>query len=195
MEINKESYYREKINEYLSFRKNDCTHDNVINFVRKQKTLSDAIIISIKSRDINNKKHPHQYHLKDSTLNNFSRKILENIEEIEKVSSFDQLFSVFEINRIYGIGEMTIYDSAFRTGIYKGIQPDKIYLHRGTRKGIEQLFHGKKIYKNNISKQELPTPFNNCELVPWQLEDFFCIYKDIFLHSNDKFNHSKKIFC
>ena len=194
METNKEAYYRENIIEYLSQRKDDCSHDSVINYVLKQKFLRDAIKIAVKSRDINGNKHPHQYRIQNSLLNDFSNKLNNQFEEIDKASSFEQLFKIIEKNRIHGIGEMTIYDSAFRIGIYKGIQPDKIYLHRGTRIGVERLL-GMKINKNSITKQELPTPFNNCELNLWQLEDFFCIYKDIFLHNGDSVNVTKNRWC
>jgi len=180
MATDRELYYKEKIVEYLSRRKGGCSQDSVIKYVLEQKNIGDAILIAAVSRDAYGRKHSHQHRLEDSALHNFALRLHSHVTAIENATDFEQLISIVEKNKTHGIGEMAIYDTAFRIGAYKNIFPDKIYLHKGTKIGVER-FMRKTIHKNSILKQELYAPFNICELIPWQLEDFFCIYKDIFL--------------
>jgi len=63
-----------------------------------------------------------------------------------------------------------------RIGIYLKLYPDFIYLHSGTKIGLENLLN-KKIKDVYIKKENLPEPFWSCDLLSIQLEDLFCHYK------------------
>jgi hypothetical protein len=92
------------------------------------------------------------------------------------VSSFSELIASIQHSKIKGIGDLTIYDTAQRIGNYLGIQPDKIYLHRGVRTGAEILLG--KIKTKFIIKDQLPAPFSKSDLSAADFEDILCIYKN-----------------
>ncbi|NDV85038.1 hypothetical protein, partial [Bacteroides sp. 51] len=55
--------------------------------------------------------------------------------------------------KIKGIGPLAIYDAAIRLGIYRGIQPEVIYLHRGSLQGAIKLLG--KIRSSTIKREDL----------------------------------------
>jgi hypothetical protein len=76
--------------------------------------------------------------------------------------------------RIWGIGELTVYDTTYRIGAYLRKAPGKVYLHAGTREGAKALgFDGKRAF---ILPRELPTSFQKLNV--YEIEDCLCIYKD-----------------
>jgi hypothetical protein len=145
----------------------DCKH---------AKSLEQAIELAATARNNENKKHDHQNLIPTSTLDSFAVNILNRINEIRQVRSFSELIASIQNSKIKGIGDLTIYDTAQRIGNYLGIQPDKIYLHRGVRTGAEILLG--KIKTKYITKDQLPTPFNKSDLSAADFEDILCVYKN-----------------
>jgi len=180
-------YYKSKIMEYKNKRNEKCSIDNVVKYVSEQKNIDDAIRIAVGSRDRNGKMHSHQRHVQKIAYGKFTEVLLQVKEKIVKATDFDQLFSIIAIEgkNIYGVGEMLIYDTAFRIGTWRKIFPETIYIHAGTRIGLSNLLK-RKIYEQTINKKDLPEPFRSCDLTPGQLEDFFCINKDMFSNSNKR---------
>ena len=37
------------------------------------------------------------------------------------------------------MGELVVYDTALRIGARFGLEPEKVYVHRGTREGVRKL--------------------------------------------------------
>lgn len=90
--------------------------------------------------------------------------------------SFDEVKSVAEKAgaRLWKNGEMTIYDTSQRIGMFLGHEPDRVYLHRGTREGAKALgFKGQLAF---ILPSQLPRAFR--KLKPSEIEDCLCIYRD-----------------
>ena len=185
-------YYNSKIMEYKKERNDHCSADRVVKYVLKQKNIEEAINTAVISRDENGKKHSHQRRLQNNCLEDYSQKLLKIKNQISQVKSFNSLYMLLEQNRIHGVGELLIYDVSVRIGEYLKIYPETIYIHAGTRIGLKNLLK-RRIYEQTINKQNLPEPFRSCDLTPGQLEDFFCIYKDIF--SNSIKENKEKIFC
>jgi hypothetical protein len=170
--------YNQKIMEYYHHR-GTCVHDSVIKYVLEQKNLENAIKIATFSHDQFGNKHGHQRRLQNSVLISFGKELIEIKDKIHNAIDFDDLITIINSHKIFGVGEMLVYDTALRIGQYINKAPQKIYLHRGTRIGVENLIN-RKIDKKFILKEHLPEPFKSCVLTPSQLEDFFCIYKSIF---------------
>jgi len=122
------------------------------------------------------KKHDHQWRISEITLERFTVSVMDKKDNLTKVRTFSELISIIESCKITGIGNLTIYDTAHRIGNYLGIQPDKIYLHRGTKTGAINLLE--KIDSKYITKSHLPIPFQNANLSCSEIEDILCIYKD-----------------
>ena len=139
-------------------------------------SLEKAIERAATARDFNSKKHSHQNLIQNSTLSKFADAILDKIDQIRTVKSFDDLISMVQSCKVKGIGPLAIYDTAQRIGCYLEIYPDKIYLHSGTRTGAEILLGP--IKGNYIMPNQLPQPFQIKDLSASEIEDILCIYKD-----------------
>jgi len=139
------------------------------------KSIKGAIELAATAKNLNDKKHPHQYRIPNSVLDEFAMLILRKGREINKVKTFDDLINIIQACKIKGVSELTIYDTAQRIGVYLKVYPTKIYLHRGTRVGAEKLLG--KISGRTITKNDLPSAFQNSNLTPSQIEDLLCIYK------------------
>jgi len=100
------------------------------------------------------------------------------MDEIATAKTFDHLHNTIEklVGNISGIGELYIYDTALRIGAKLGLEPDKIYLHRGTREGAKYL--GLNFEKKYLEITEVPAELRT--LKPREIEDVLCIYKDQF---------------
>ena len=69
---------------------------------------------------------------------------------------------------------MVVYDTAHRIGARFGLEPEKVYLHRGTRKGAVAL--GLDVQRREIEMHELPDAIGQ-RLKPHEAEDFLCMYE------------------
>jgi|JI6StandDraft_1071083.scaffolds.fasta_scaffold240198_1 hypothetical protein len=158
--------------------------DPHITHCRNQANLGAAIYQAAIAKDINNKKHSHQHLIKVDLLTLFAVHLCQDEISFRNSKSFDEIKHTIEKNvqarsTLKGIGELTIYDTAIRIGAYKGLLPDKIYLHRGTRIGAQKLIPHRKL-NSFIVKTDLPIPFHTHNLTEAEIEDILCIYKDKF---------------
>jgi hypothetical protein len=94
--------------------------------------------------------------------------------EIHAAKTFEELHSILsEVgNGLHGIGPLTIYDTATRIGAFLELEPDRVYLHAGTRDGARALGL---VQRDSLSPSNLPKPFRR--LSPSEIEDCLCIYK------------------
>lgn len=99
-----------------------------------------------------------------------------HVEAIMAATDFAQLHDRVGVLRggVDRIGDLAIYDITQRIGCYRGIEPDAIYLHRGTREGARAL--GWRENSPTMPVAALRPEFQ--ALSSAQLEDILCIYKD-----------------
>ena len=150
--------------------------------LKTPKTLADAINNSVFSK----KYTEHQWKVKNNALVEFEKKLQEQKNEIMKTTNFHELIVQVNKGKIRGIGELTVYDTAERIGVFLDIVPDMIYLHSGTEEGAKILLGISKFSKNlkkedefrMIAKDCLPMELQQCSCT--ELEDILCMYKDCF---------------
>src|SRR5260370_21958140 len=121
-------------------------------------------------------KLPHQYRIPLDTLRRWAEVLLRKRESMCSCRSFEALFETVENGgrALPGIGELVVYDTALRIGAYLKLEPEEVFLHRGTREGAKALgFDGG---RRSIRPDELPIAFRR--LKPHEIEDCLCIYKD-----------------
>ena len=141
---------------------------------RKLSNLGDAIREAALCRLSSGKRHPHQYRIPGSVLEEAYRDLAEHESHIASATTFHELHkTVWQIiSPIRGIGELAVYDIAHRIGTYMGIEPERVYLHAGTREGARNLF--------NLSGESLPVsdfPEAFQKLTASEIEDCLCICK------------------
>ncbi len=146
------------------------------------RSLKEAIRIAAESRDEDGKRYDHQRKNRNFYL--AIEALLKVEAEIERCSNFEELLNLVEevVSEIQWVDEMYAYDVALRIGVWlrPARWPEKVYLHRGTRKGAEAVL-GQRL--NNVRALEMDAfrkfpEFKKLE--PWQLEDILCIYKEGF---------------
>jgi len=119
------------------------------------------------------RRHPHQYRIPHAQLEKARAGLLS--ADLASASTFDELYRrVAEtIGSIERIGELAVYDTAFQIGAFLRLEPDLVYLHRGTRDGARALGVGRG--RTSLTVDELPPDFRR--LRPYEIEDCLCIYK------------------
>jgi hypothetical protein len=166
------------IEHYKNNRVGCVRDDKVIIYCKNSPDIETAIRRAAMARDEYGHKHSHQnQYIKDEKLEILEEKMLTKKKEILNVNNFDELFEIIiKTNVFKGKESLTVYDTALRLGFYLNKLPEKIYMHAGTREGAEKI-RGR-IEGHFLMKKYLPTPFRNCDLTEYELEDLFCVYKD-----------------
>jgi hypothetical protein len=119
-------------------------------------------------------RYVHQHRIRARVLKVARKRLI--AAPLAGCQSFHDLFLQVEkeIGSVRGVGELLVYDTAFRIGAKLGLEPDRVYLHSGTRVGARRLgLHTRAPW---VERADLPLQLR-C-LPPWQVEDILCIYKD-----------------
>lgn len=142
-------------------------------FYASRPSLEDVVKIAAFAENPDGKRDGHQYRLTKEALKKAYRRLQE--ADLRTCTTFHQLFTEIEdrIGQITGIGPLMVYDTALRIGAFLGLEPEKVYLHRGARDGAKAIGLGKG--KDTLEVSELPGPFHR--LRPREIEDCLCIYK------------------
>ena len=122
------------------------------------------------------KRLDHQRRIPSNTLRAWAKALLRQNAQMRSCRTFEALFNILEkeSRKFWRNGELIVYDTALRIGAYLRLNPQKIYLHRGTREGAKAL--GIDAGRRCILPQELPKSLRH--LKPYEIEDCLCIYKD-----------------
>jgi len=144
-------------------------------FFRSCASLKRAVKYASLSMLPSGNRHPHQYRIPASVLREADRNLQAVSTSLRSCATFDELFHLVEseIGGIYGGGELTTYDVATRLGAFLGLEPERVYLHAGTREGAQHL--GIVTRRESFEPSELPRAFR--KLRPREIEDCLCIYK------------------
>ncbi|MES2517626.1 MAG: hypothetical protein V4585_05940 [Bacteroidota bacterium] len=151
--------------------------DNHVSYCVGQTNLKNAIEVAAKAVDENNKTHFHQRRVGRTELNIFAEKLVLFEEEVNAVTTFDEIFDIVKKAHTEGVNELAFFDTAFRIGSFLKIFPDKIYLTSGTRIGAEHLL-GSLSGKTFLLPEELPIPFQLLNLTVADIEDILYTYRD-----------------
>ena len=127
----------------------------------------------------------HQYYMRE-------RDVAEAIDELKKhnilagtYSDFEDLYDAVNtaIGACHKVGELTVYDTAFRIGYLLGVMPkDYAYLFAGAYEGYRRVTNQNKPNfkgKNELAElHKLDSDF--ARLNAYEIEGFFCVCNDFF---------------
>lgn len=110
--------------------------------------------------------------------------LITRFNDLMTATNFDQILQIVTECKVKGFGELSIYDTSIRIAKFKDLEPDKVYLHAGARKGFEVLeekgyIHSGASKKRYLTKAELPQEFHeqlNCN----EAQNLACLYKEEF---------------
>jgi len=136
-----------------------------------QPNLADTVRAAALSKLPGGRRHPHQRRIPGRVLQQAATALA---NASLAVATFDELNEAVRktIGPLRGIGELAVYDMAYRIGAHLGLEPDRVYLHAGTREGARALG----LDGAALSKSELPKAFHPLSF--GEIEDCLCIYKD-----------------
>jgi|GEM_PF-2468124 len=105
--------------------------------------------------------------------------LIKRTNDILKARTFDELFNIVTECKVKGFGELSIYDTAMRIATHMNIEPDKVYLHAGARKGME-ILEDKGYVDSGSSKKKFielkDMPMQNLKAA--ETEHLLCSMKD-----------------
>jgi hypothetical protein len=83
---------------------------------------------------------------------------MERVADLQRCRDFDDLLILLEetVGEISDIGPLYEYDTALRIGSFLDRQPERVYLHAGTREGAK-IFG---LDGRSIEKSDLPASFS-----------------------------------
>jgi hypothetical protein len=142
---------------------------------QREPSFENAIERAAVAIDDRQKRYGHQTRLSASSLSKGKTVLLEAAKELGACDSFDELHELLKecLNGIDGLGELYHYDTALRIGASRGVMPERVYLHRGTRDGARAL--GLNWRADSLDPRLLPKEL--AVLEPYEMEDFLCIYR------------------
>ncbi|MBU1039893.1 MAG: hypothetical protein KKF77_02190 [Proteobacteria bacterium] len=94
-------------------------------------------------------------------------------------TSFEDVYKTMLLCKTDGVAQLTLYDTALRLCLPRGMKPKDVYLHSGARKGAGYI---KKLIKNYypivpyLPKKNFPPELQVLE--SWEIENFLCVCKD-----------------
>jgi hypothetical protein len=148
-----------------------------LDYFRRQSSLLAAIKSAAGAEQPNGRRHPHQRRLKAKDLRaaRSSLTAAAIVEQIRACGDFDEVLKLvgLQVSEIWKNAELYVYDTALRISAHKGVSPDRVYLHRGTRIGAKEL--GFDTNRRSIPRAEFPEELSRLE--PHEIEDCLCIYK------------------
>lgn len=163
---------REIVDAYIRCYRGSAKRER--SFYARQQPWPKVITMSALARTAKDKRHPHQCRIPGTSLESARDRLLRT--DLKSASTFEELHSEVEetIRDIDKIGELAVYDTALRIGAFLGLEPELVYLHRGTRDGARALGLGRGC--KTLEVGELPAEFRR--LRPYEIEDCLCIYKN-----------------
>jgi len=157
-------------------------HAEMRMFGNPRQTLSGAILRACRSeipkkRGRGLKRHSHQplRTMSNEALGEAATRLEAHEVDIAAATNFATLQALIEatIESISGIGELAVYDITLRIGAYRGLHPTEVYLHAGTRKGVQAL--GLSANRKSLPMTSLPADLRL--LSAEEAEDLLCIYR------------------
>lgn len=150
-------------------------------YFRSKTSLESTIDSAGFAVDHRGKRYGHQSRIKIAAMKQIHTRLHSNLKDIRGATNFDRLMQALSTlidltPRIKGLGELYRYDTALRIGWNVGLEPDRVYLHAGTRKGAKNF--GLPWKQTSLERSELPVALQ--DLRPLEVEDILCIYKDRF---------------
>lgn len=161
------------VERYIT-RKRDGALEELKDFQRLP-SFRDCVRQAGLARRPDGKRFDHQRRIPPNALRAFTNMLLRKETALRSCRTFEALLGLIETEslKLWKKAELTVYDTALRIGSYLKLEPEEVYLHRGTREGARAL--GFDSNRRSIRPDELPREFRR--LKPLEIEDCLCIYE------------------
>jgi hypothetical protein len=172
------------------YRESQADRDTEITWWQADGVPFDQVIERVARADLRcGKRQSHQRRLGRATIEACLAALRGIRTELQAAVNFDEILTLVgrAFASVQGAGELATYDAADRICLHRGIAPEQVYLHAGTRDGFRQLSPGprRRGHIRSVQRGELPLELRG--LTERELEDVLCIYKDFFLYRPEEF--------
>ncbi len=154
-------------------------HEQEMMWFRNQASFEEALNLAAQAQDDMGRRYSHQRRIKLQSIANATRALADAHDDLRNCPSFHELWNLIGscLDKVKGVRELYVYDCASRLGAYLGLQPQKVYLHAGTREGAKNL--GLLSQKDARPQWLEPTELSPAlrSLPPTDVENLLCIYK------------------
>jgi hypothetical protein len=159
------------VDDYIRRCRPRCASGN--EWYASASTLVEAISRASACIRKDGKRESHQRRIPGATLTEFGDAIAR--QPLARCPDFDELHAYVRraAKDVHGIGALTVYDVAIRIGAFLRLEPERVYLHAGTRVGARTL--GLDTDKESLPVSAFPREVQR--LRAGEIEDFLCIYK------------------
>ena len=138
-------------------------------------SIRDACLRAMFALEKKDVRDDHQWIFSKARLSAMGEQIAARAAVLEAAETFEEFYGRVEL--ALGIGRnrkpLLVYDIARRLGYRFGLEPEEVYLHRGTKAGAEALRRGLGRPRSR-SLDDFPTSLRT-RLTPAQAEDFLCL--------------------
>jgi hypothetical protein len=154
-------------------------HEHELVWFRNQASLEDALRFAAHAEDDRGRRYSHQRRIKRQAITHAFRALADVQDDLQNCLSFHELWNLIGscLAAIKGVRALYVYDCALRLGAHLRLNPEKVYLHAGTRIGAMNLglLSGTDARKQWLDPTELPAALR--KLPPLDVENLLCIYQ------------------
>lgn len=164
--------------------------DQVIAFCGEARDFPEAVVRAVEARDANGKHHNHQSKVDITARRKFGRLIIRAAHRGSlPMHEFDAFHDRLDQIKPYGVGPVTVYDTAIRIAAFLDIKPHSVYMHAGVRQGFKALeealerrgegphMRGRWRF-DKVPVSQFPHPLNGMDAD--DVEDILCTYREVF---------------
>src|SRR4029079_1471377 len=105
------------------------------------RTDEEAVLYAALAKPPRGTRHSPQRRIPESSLAESRRRLLGNLPALRATATFQELIHLVDvlIPPLDRIGALVVSDTALRIGARFSLEPEVVYLHRGTRDGVRNL--------------------------------------------------------
>ena len=152
-----------------------CLKDDLERY-EKSGTWAKAVELAARAEGHDGKMYSHQRRVGRENMALTAKPLLALGRR--KFGDFDALHEAVReaIQGITRVDVLAVYDTALRLGAFRGVLPECVYLHAGTKTGAKNL--GFDNPPDKLAMSDLPSEFR--KLKAYEVENCLCIYKEHF---------------
>ncbi len=150
--------------------------ESILQRMNECRNIADALKLAVTYEDPDTGSlHSHQRRIGRKKLSRCETALREALVDLPSATGFDQVYARVNhvISGMPGIGPLTVYDISLRIGAFLKLYPQTVYLHTGALEGARKF--GFVPVNGQLQKSVLTRELQQLE--PYEIENFFCIYK------------------
>ena len=151
-------------------------HLRELDWFAEPQTFANTVRRAAAAEDRRGKRLSHQCRLFRTTITEAQVELAAIWPLLRRAQTFAELIGLIRtaLNGVASAGTLYVYDTALRIGSARGIFPDHIYLHAGSREGARRIIPGR--LPPCLPLAAFPQAFQR--LAPHEIENLLCRYAE-----------------